>query len=64
MHPVGVPEFDASKDILYANINGIQLVEGEDYTVSGTGSTASLNFKNVIDVGNTIEIRVVKSVIG
>ena len=44
--------------------NGIQLVEGEDYTVSGTGSTASLNFKNVIDVGNTIEIRVVKSVIG
>lgn len=64
MHPVGVPEFDASKDILYANINGIQLVEGEDYTVSGTGSTASLNFKNVIDVGNMIEIRVVKSVIG
>lgn len=64
IYPVGVPEFDASKDILYANINGIQLVEGEDYTVSGTGSTGTLNFKNLINAGNTIEIRVVKSVIG
>lgn len=61
---IGISEFDATQDILYANINGVQFVENVDYTISGTGATAKLMLTNSIRANNTVEFRVLKSVIG
>lgn len=60
---IGIPEFDSANDILWANINGILFVQGTDYTVSGTGSAAVANFTSQVRAGNTVEFRVIKSVI-
>lgn len=61
---IGISEFDATQDILYTNINGVQFVENVDYTISGTGATAKLMLTNSIRANNTVEFRVLKSVIG
>lgn len=60
---IGIDQYDAENDLLFANINGIMFVEGVDYTVSGTGSNAKIVLNNTIRNGNTIEFRVIKSVI-
>lgn len=60
---IGIPEYDAENDLLFANINGVMFVEGEDYTVSGTGSTAAINTNFSVQPSNAIEFRVIKSVI-
>lgn len=60
---IGIKEYDAENDLLFANINGITLVEGVDYTVSGTGSTAKMSMSNILEKGNVIEFKIVKSVI-
>lgn len=60
---IGIPQYDAENDLLFANINGIMLVEEVDYTINGTGSNAKIVLKNILTNGNTIEFRVVKSVI-
>lgn len=61
---IGISEYDSSSDILYANINGVLFVEDEDYTISGTGSSAKIILTGTIKSGNTVEFRVLKSVIG
>ena len=61
---IGIDEYDSANDILYANINGVMFVENEDYTISGTGSTAKIVLTNSIRENNTVEFRVLKSVIG
>ena len=61
---IGISEYDPTADILYANINGVMFVENEDYTISGTGSTAKIVFVNSIKADNTVEFRVLKSKIG
>lgn len=60
---IGIPEYDAEKDLLFANINGIMFVEGTDYEVSGTGSDAKITTTNTIRANNTIEFRVIKSIV-
>ena len=61
---IGDSFFDQDDTVLYANINGIQLVEGVDYTLDGINDGTFLKFTNVIEAGNTIEIRTMRSVIG
>ena len=60
---IGIEQYDAENDLLFANINGIMLVEGIDYTVDGTGSTAKIILNHNLNTGNNIEFRVIKSVI-
>lgn len=61
---IGIDEYNPNTDILYASINGILFVEGEEYVVSGIGATAKIEFKNTIKPNNIIEFRVLKSMIG
>ena len=60
---IGISEYNPDTDILYANINGVMFVKDEDYTISGTGSTATINFKNKVNADNTLEFRVLKPMI-
>lgn len=60
---IGIPEFDSANDLLSANINGVLFVQGTDYTVSGSGSQAVANFTSQVRAGNTVEFKVIKSVI-
>lgn len=63
--PIGINEYDSRTDVLIANINGVMLVEGVDYTISGTRELAMLNLNfGLKGNDNLIEIRVLKSVIG
>ena len=61
---IGDNFYNQDDTVLYANINGIQLVEGVDYTIEGIGAGSYLKFKNIIEAGNIIEIRTMRSIIG
>ena len=61
---IGDNFYNQDDTVLYANINGIQLVEGVDYTIEGIGAGSYLKFKNIIETGNIIEIRTMRSIIG
>lgn len=58
---IGIPNYDPTVDLLFVNIYGIMLVENEDYTITGTGETAQINFKGQIAANQKIECRVLKS---
>ena len=60
---IGIPQFDSSNDLFFSNIGGVMFVKGEDYTISGTGSSAKMVLKRPICVGNTVEFRVIKAVL-
>lgn len=60
---IGIPEFDAENDLLFSNVNGIMFVQGSDYTVSGTGSSAKMVLTNSVRANNTVEFRVIKAVL-
>jgi hypothetical protein len=49
---IGIPEFDAGNDELFVYLDGGLLIEAEDYTITGTGSTASINLINSIQYTN------------
>ena len=61
---IGISEYDSNADILFAYANGIYLVGGIDYTVSGTGSTAKINLTKPLTGVNSVNFVVIKSVIG
>lgn len=61
---IGIPEYEVGVDTLFVTNYGLMLVENEDYTVSGTGETAQLNFIGTIIPDQKIECRVLKSKIG
>lgn len=61
---IGIPQYEAGLDVLLVTNYGLMLVEGDDYTITGTGETAQLNFVGTIIPNQTIECRVLKSVIG
>lgn len=61
---IGISAYNPNSDILYANINGVMFVKGEDYTISGTGSAAKIVFTNRIFADNTVEFRVLKATVG
>lgn len=60
---IGISEFDADNDVFSASINGIMFAENIDYSISGTGSMAKINFTNMLDSGNMIEFKVLKAII-
>lgn len=57
---IGISEYDSSKDILFVNINGVEFVENEDYTISDT----KIILKNSITPDNRLTFIVLKSKIG
>lgn len=61
---IGISQYVPTTDILIANLNGIALVEGTDYSISGTGTGAKMTLAKAIDGNNAIEFRVLKSKIG
>lgn len=61
---IGIAEYDSNKDILSVNINGVLFIENEEYTISGTGSTAKIILNNTIKPDNRITFIVLKSKIG
>lgn len=61
---IGISQYVPTTDILIANLNGIALVEGTDYSISGTGTGAKMTLTKAIDGNNVIEFRVLKSKIG
>ncbi len=61
---IGISQYVPTTDILIANLNGIALVEGTDYSISGTGTGAKMTLTKAIDGNNVVEFRVLKSKIG
>lgn len=61
---INIPEYNPETDSLFVSNYGLMFVEGVDYTVSGTGENAQLNFTGNIIADQVIECRVLKSVIG
>lgn len=49
---VGIPEFDATTDNLDVYLNGALLQETNDYTTTGTGSTAKITLVHAIQETN------------
>lgn len=50
---IGIPEYNASTDQLFVYLNGLLMVETDEYTVNGTGSAASINLVNAIQETNS-----------
>lgn len=61
---IGIPEYNSAADILFAYANGVYLVSGVDYTVSGTGKTAKILLTKPLIGSNAVNFVVIKSVIG
>lgn len=59
---IGISEYDSTKDILFVNINGVELIENVDYQISSTGTKiiAYNGFKG----DNQLTFIVLKSKIG
>lgn len=61
---IGIPEYNSAADILFAYANGVYLVSGVDYTVSGTGETAKILLTKPLTGTNAVNFVVIKPVIG
>lgn len=61
---IGIDEYASNSDTLFAYSNGVLLVQGIDYTVSGTGSAAKIMLTTPLKNSNEITFVVLKSVIG
>jgi len=60
---ISIPQYNYALDILNVYINGLKLVEGEDYTLNGAAGTITLT--NALDIiGTPIEFEVIKSIDG
>jgi hypothetical protein len=60
---INVPQYNYALDILNVYINGLKLVEGEDYTLNGAAGTITLT--NALEViGTPVEFEVIKSIDG
>ena len=62
--PVGIADYDSGADILFAFVGGVYLVEGDDFTISGTGAGAKINLVRAFTGTNDVTFFVIKSVIG
>lgn len=61
---IGIPKYDSNTDMLFAYINGVYLVEGTDYIISGTEDSAEIILNKPITGQNSVTFVVIKSVIG
>lgn len=61
---IGIANYSSDVDVLIVNLGGLLLVQGNDYTISGTGATAKIILNFTLDADNIIEFRVLKSALG
>jgi hypothetical protein len=61
---IGINDYDSNGDLLLAFANGVYLVGGVDYTISGTGVAAKINLQKPLTGANMVNFVVIKSVIG
>ena len=61
---VGINDYDSNADLLLAFANGVYLVGGIDYTITGTGAAAKINLRKPLVGANLVNFIAVKSVIG
>lgn len=61
---IGITDYDSNEDILLAYVGGVYLVQGDDYTISGTGDTAKINLVRALTGTNVVTFFVLKSVVG
>lgn len=59
--PLGISEYEVG-DVVLVHINGVMLVEGDEYEISlNTSGSYALTFQKIIKADNTITIIVIKS---
>lgn len=61
---VGINDYDSNADLLLAFSNGVYLVGGIDYTITGTGAAAKINLQKPLVGANLVNFVAIKSVIG
>ena len=61
---IGINDYDSNADLLFAFSNGVYLIGGIDYTITGTGAAAKINLQKPLIGANLVNFVVVKSVIG
>jgi hypothetical protein len=61
-YEIGISEYDSTKDILFVNINGVELIENVDYQISTTGT--KIIVYNGFKGDNQLTFIVLKSKIG
>jgi hypothetical protein len=61
---IGIAKYSSNADILFAFVNGVYLIGGIDYTVSGTGANAKINLTKPLTGSNALNFIVIKPVIG
>lgn len=61
---IGIPEYNSENDVLFAYVGGVLFVEDDEYTISGTGSTAKIILKKNLLGENHVTFVVLKNVIG
>lgn len=61
---IGINDYDSNADLLLAFANGVYLVGGIDYTITGTGAAAKINLQKPLVGANLVNFVVIKSVIG
>lgn len=61
---IGIADYDPSTDVLFVYINGLLLVEDDEYTISGAGVTAKIILINSLSGSNSITFIVLKNMIG
>lgn len=61
---IGIDQYASNADTLFAYSNGVLLVQGVNYTISGTGAAAKVVLTTPLKNSNEITFVVLKSVIG
>ena len=61
---IGINDYDSNVDLLLAFANGVYLIGGIDYTITGTGAAAKINLQKPLVGANLVNFVVIKSVIG
>lgn len=61
---IGIPEYDSETDILFTYAGGVLLVEGDEYTISGIGSTAKITLVKNLRDENDVTFIVLRNMIG
>lgn len=61
---IGIAEYDSNTDVLFTYVNGVFLVEGNEYTIIGTGDSANIILTRALNGENNITFVVLKNAIG
>lgn len=61
---IGIPKYDSNTDVLFVYVNGVFLVEGNEYSIIGTGNSANIILIRALNGENNITFVVLKNAIG